>query len=184
MFADILRVLKVKPNKSSVFHAQSQGALEWFHQTLKALLRSYFVELNHDWEEGLPWLLLAAREVQQESLGFSPNDLVFGHRECGPISVLREGLVEEDLLEYVNVFHRSLFLAGISAQKNLVGSQNKMKSHFDKRAECRVFTPGDKLLALLPSLGYPFCARFTGPYTALCKISYQNYQTATTDLYL
>ncbi len=93
-------------------------------------------------------MLLAAREVQQESLGFSPNDLVFGHRVCGPISVLREGWVEEDLLEYVNVFHRSLFLAGISAQKNL-GSQNKMKSHFDKRAECRVFTPGDYWLCCL-----------------------------------
>ncbi len=82
------------------------------------------MELNRDWEEGLPWLLLAAREVQQESLGFSPNDLVFGHRVRGPLSVLREGLGEEDppqnLVEYVNGFRRRLFLAGLSAQKNLL----------------------------------------------------------------
>ncbi len=63
MFADILRVLKVKRNQSSLYHAKSQGALERFHQTMKALLWFYCVELNHDWEEGLPWLLLAAREV-------------------------------------------------------------------------------------------------------------------------
>lgn len=123
--------------------------------------------------------------LQPESLGFSSNDFVFGHRVCGPISVLREGLVEEDppqnLLEYVNGFHRRLFLAGITAQKNLVGAQNKMKSHFDKRAECRVFTPGDQVLVLLPSPGYTFCAQFTGPYS---KMSDQNYQIVTPDLYL
>jgi len=63
----------VKHNQSSVYPPQT-------HQTLKSLLCAYCVELSRDWEEGLPWLLLAAREVQQESLGFSPNDLVFGHR--------------------------------------------------------------------------------------------------------
>lgn len=31
-------------------------------------------ELDRDWKEGLPWLMLAAREVSQESLGFSPNE--------------------------------------------------------------------------------------------------------------
>ncbi len=80
----------------------------------------------------------------------------------GLLSVLREGLVEEDrsqnLLEYVNGFHRRLFMAGITSPKNLVGAESKMKRRFDKRAECRVFTPGDLVLALVPSPGSPFCA--------------------------
>nr|XP_055062771.1 uncharacterized protein LOC129445823 [Misgurnus anguillicaudatus]XP_055062772.1 uncharacterized protein LOC129445823 [Misgurnus anguillicaudatus] len=183
MFAEVLRVLKVKHNQSSVYHPQSQGVIERFHQTLKSLLRAYCVELSRDWEEGLPWLLLAAREVQQESLGFSPNDLVFGHRVRGPLSVLREGLGEEDpprnLVEYVNGFRRRLFLAGLSAQKNLAVAQEKMKNHFDKHAEGRVFTPGDQVLILLPTSGSPFCAKFTGPYTVLQKLSDENYQVAT-----
>ena len=37
------------------------------------------MEMDKDWEEGLPWLLLVAREVSKESTGFSPNYLVFGH---------------------------------------------------------------------------------------------------------
>jgi hypothetical protein len=44
--------------------------------------------MDKDWEEGLPWLLLATREVSQESTGFSPNYLVFGHRVHGLLSVL------------------------------------------------------------------------------------------------
>ena len=88
MFAEILTQLHIKHNKALAYHAQSQGALERFHQTLKSLLRSYCTELGCDWEEGLPWLLLAAREVVQESTGFSPNDLVFGHKVRGPMAVL------------------------------------------------------------------------------------------------
>lgn len=81
LFAQVLNQLNIKHNQASVYHAQSQGAFERFHQTIKSLLRSYCTELSKDWEEGLPWLLLAAREVCQESTGFSPNNLVFGRVE-------------------------------------------------------------------------------------------------------
>lgn len=63
MFAEILKQLGVQHHQSSAIHPQSQGVLERFHQTLKSLLRAYCDELNRDWEEGIPWLLLAAREV-------------------------------------------------------------------------------------------------------------------------
>lgn len=80
MFADMLGKLHVKHVQSTAYHPESQGAIERFHQTLMSLLCSYCTELGHDWEEGPPWLMLAAREVTQESTGFSPNDLVFGHK--------------------------------------------------------------------------------------------------------
>ena len=35
-------------------------------------------------------LLFAAREVTQESLGFSPAELVFGHTVRGPMKLLKE----------------------------------------------------------------------------------------------
>lgn len=92
MFDEILKQLRVRHQQSSAYHPQSQGALERFHQTLKTLLCAYCTELNHDWEEGLPWLLLAAREVTQSSLGFSPNELVFEHKSCGPLAILEDSL--------------------------------------------------------------------------------------------
>ncbi len=88
MFQEVLRQLCIRHNRSTAYHPESQGDLERFHQTLKSLLTAYCTELKGDWEEGLPWLLLAAREVVQESLGFSPNQLVFGHCVRGPLGVL------------------------------------------------------------------------------------------------
>ena len=86
IFGQVLKQLQVKHSQSSAYHAQSQGALEHFHQTLKSLLHAFCTELGRDWEEGLLWLMLAAREVTQESIGFSPNDLVFAHSLRGPLA--------------------------------------------------------------------------------------------------
>ena len=74
-FSRALKQLRAKHNISSAYHPQSQGALERFHQTLKSLLRSYCVELGSDWEEGLPWLLFAIREVVQESTASAQMNL-------------------------------------------------------------------------------------------------------------
>lgn len=37
------------------------------------------METGKEWDEGLPVLMFAIRETTQESLGFAPADLVFGH---------------------------------------------------------------------------------------------------------
>lgn len=79
LFEQVVQTLQVKHKKSSVYHPQSQGALERLHQYLKSLLRSYCTEVKVDWEKCLPWLLLATTDVLQESTGFSPNDFVFPH---------------------------------------------------------------------------------------------------------
>lgn len=180
MFA---QVLKIKQNQSSAYHAQSQGALERFHQTLKSLLRAYCTELDRDWEEGLPWLMLAAREAVQESTGFSPNDLVFGHTVRGPLAVLKDNCVDTDppknLVDFVNGFRHRLFKAGCMAREKLGASQTKMKKWYDRRAERQEFTPGDQVLTLTTIVGLPFQAKYTGPYIVREKISDLNYAVAT-----
>ncbi len=184
-FSKALRQLRVDHNISSAYHPQSQGVLERFHQTLKSLLRSYCVELDADWEEGLPWMLLAIREVIQESLGFSPNELVFGHVVRGPTAVLAEGWrmskPSENIADYVNGFRRRLYEARALAKKKLSKSQIKMQQHFDRKAKLREFQVCDQVLALLPLPANPFQAKFTGPYSVVKRLSNNNYLLNTPD---
>ena len=70
--------------KSTAHHPQSQGALKSFHQMLKYMLRAYCLQEKRKWDKGLPLLLFSVRESIQESLEFSPFELVFGHFPCGP----------------------------------------------------------------------------------------------------
>lgn len=160
MFKQVLKQLGVKHNCASAYHAQNQGALERFHCTLKSMLRTY--GMGRDWEEGLPWLTLAAREVVQESTGFSSNYLVFGHSVRGPLALLHDGLVEskppKNLADYVNRFRRRLYVAVEVARKNLEGAQTIQKRLNDRGSEQRQFCPGDQVLALLPLQASPFQA--------------------------
>ena len=179
LFAQVLQQLHIKHNKSSVYHPQSQGALERFHQHLKSLLRAYCTELKVDWEEGLPWLLLAAREVVQESTGFSPNELVFAHTVRGPLTIVSEQWKSEgpppDLITFVNGFRQRLYEAGVLAKEKLEISQKKMKRLYDRKVEQRQYGPGDQVLVLLPVVKSPFHAKFFGPCSVLKKVSEQNY---------
>jgi transposase InsO family protein len=77
LFQQVMFELGIEQYTSSAYHPQSQGALERFHQTLKNMMRSYCLEFQKDWDEGVHLFLFAAREAVQETLGFSPFELVF-----------------------------------------------------------------------------------------------------------
>jgi len=70
LFQQVLHQLGIQQFKSSAYHPQSQGALEWFHQTLKNMLKKHCLEQEKEWNEGVHLVLFAARESIQESLGF------------------------------------------------------------------------------------------------------------------
>ena len=71
------------------------------------MIRSYCFDTEKDWDEGIHLLLFAVRESVQESLGFSPFELVFGHTVRGPLKLLKEIFLSDDdsslnLLQYVS----------------------------------------------------------------------------------
>lgn len=77
----------MKHQVSSAYHPESQGALERFHQILKAVLRAYCLETGKELDEGIPFLLFA-RETVQESLGFSPAELVIWPHSLWAVEVV------------------------------------------------------------------------------------------------
>ena len=120
---------------------------------------------SRDWDEGVHMSLFAVRESVQESLGFSPFDLVFGHSVRGPsLLLLQEKWLEEDpekisVLKYVATFKDRLFRAGQMAKRNLQETQSKMKVWYDRKAKSRCFEPGDRVLVLFPVVGNHLQAR-------------------------
>ena len=100
------------------------------------MMRSYCFDNHKDWDEGILLLLFAARESVQETLGFSPFELVFGHVVRGPLKMLKESWLAVDdgpvsLLEYVTTFKPRLMEAGEPARKNLSQAQRQMKVWYD-----------------------------------------------------
>ena len=185
IFKQSMRELGVKHTTSSAYHPESQGALERFHQTLKSMIKTYCHDSDKNWDDGIHFLLFAVRDVVQESLGFSPNELVFGHTVRGPMKLLKEKWLEEDheqsLLTYVSEFRYKLTRACQIAKDNLTQTQTKMKHWYDKNAKQRTFNPGDKVLVLFPILGQPLQAKYHGPCVIESKVNDVDYIVKTPD---
>ena len=180
LFQQVMSELNIEQYKSSAYYPESQGALERFHLTLKNMIRTYCFQTVKHWDEEIHLLLFASRESVQESLGFSPFELVFGHSVRGPLKLMKEKLLSDrqvltNLFRYVSDFKLKFSTASELAQKNLRSSQAKMKARYNKHTVDRNFKEGDQVLALLPFPGRPLQARYFGPYTVARKISHVNY---------
>lgn len=106
----------------------AKGALERFYQTL----HTYCLEFQRDWDEGVHLQMFTIREVVQESLGFSPAVLVFGHHVRGPLTLLRDEWLdkgtEKNLLDYVCDIRERLRRVREIARESLKSAQKQMKS--------------------------------------------------------
>ena len=84
-------MLHVYPIRTTPYHPQTDGLVERFNQTLKAMLKKAATDEGKDWDRVIPYLLFSYREVPQSSTGFSPFKLLYGRSVRGPLDVLREG---------------------------------------------------------------------------------------------
>jgi len=86
---EVSRMLSIGQLHTTVYHPMCKGLVKRFNGTLKAMLRRMCTERPKDWDRYLPALLFAYREVPQESLQFSPFELLYGRTVCGPMSILK-----------------------------------------------------------------------------------------------
>ena len=152
-------------------------------QTLKNMIRSYCFDTDKDWDDIIHLLLFAVKGSVQESLGFIPFELVFGHTVRGPLNLLKENLPSGDdsslNFQYLSDFKSRLSKACEAARSNFKSAQSKTKVHYDENAQDRNFEPGYKVRALLPIPGKPLQARYYDPYTVDKKLSIVNIQFRT-----
>ena len=80
--------------------------------------------------------MFAIREGVQETLGFSPFELVFGRTVRVPLKLLKEKWLNNEtdakLLDYVSKLKYKLKRANEIARENLKEDQTKMKKWYDK----------------------------------------------------
>ena len=95
LFKRVLQELNIKQVLSSAYPPESQGLLERWHQTFKSMLRKFCIENKLNWDEGIDFLLFAIREAPQESIGFSPFEMLYGRTIRGPLVLIKDGWSED-----------------------------------------------------------------------------------------
>ena len=64
--------------RTTAYHAQCNGQVERFHQTLFRMIRKLSVDKKAHWELHLPELLQAYNSTRSAVMGYSPHYLMFG----------------------------------------------------------------------------------------------------------
>ena len=105
----------------------------------------------------MPFLLFALRDAVNDSTGFSPFELVYGHEVRRPLKIMKNKFLEPkeqgSLLQYVAVFKDRLNSACEVARRNLQESKEVMKRQYDKKMVARTFSEGEQVLVLMPMRG-------------------------------
>ena len=150
LLKEVYRMIRVNPVRTSPYHPQTDGLVDRFNGTLKGMLRRLPKEELDDWDKMSPYLLFAYREVPQESTGFSPFEMLYGHRVRGPLDILKESWEgdrksSESIVEYFLKMRRRIAAMKSLAHENQIESQRKQKTYYDKKARDRSFGEGDKV---------------------------------------
>ena len=181
LLKEVYRLLSIKPIRTSPYHPQTDGLVERFNQTLKAMLRRTATDEEKDWDKLIPYVLFAYREVPQSSTGFSPFELVYGRAVRGPLDVLKEtwqsdSRSSESVVSYVLSVQERLAKMSALAQENLQKAQKVQKRWYDRHARDREFSEGENVLVLLPTSTHKLLAKWMGPYPVLRKVGPVSYE--------
>jgi transposase InsO family protein len=176
LMREMNRLLAIRGLTTTPYHAQTNGLVERFNGTLKLMLRKLTEEQPKQWDRFVPALLFAYREVVQESLGFSPFELLYGRTVRGPMQILRELWVNDSqteevrtTIEYVVDLRNRIEETCKLARENLARASVRQAEVFNRRAAPRTFEPGDKVLLLLPEERNKLQMRWQGPFEVLEK---------------
>ncbi|XP_066983820.1 uncharacterized protein [Macrobrachium rosenbergii] len=171
LMKEINRLLSIKALFTSPYHACCNGLVERMNGVLKNMLKKLCSDHPQDWDRYLPAVLFAYREIPNDTLKFSPFELLYGRTVRGPLSILYELWTNENLqtevknsYKYVLDLRDKLAVSSELAIKNAEINSNQYKKYFDRFAKPRRFQVGDDVLLLLPDQNNKFLMKWLGPY--------------------
>ena len=145
---EVSRLLSIKGLTSTPYHPICNGLVE-MERNPQAHAKEALPRPSEPVHRLINPVLFAYREVPQESIGFSPIQLLNGCSVRGPGTILNEFTEEVNIPEvkssheYVTELRECLEDSLKLAQEELEKSQKRYKRHYDRKAKPRPLEVGD-----------------------------------------
>ncbi|TNN09863.1 Gap-Pol polyprotein [Schistosoma japonicum] len=142
------------------------------------LLRSFVHQAPAaNWDDLLPQCLLAYRSSVHSSTGFSPAQLLFGHKLKLPIEIQLppHEADEREYVPYVRSLHKRLVTAYRLAHKNHLNASNHQRECYDRGSHGPEYRVGDRVWLYRPTCppgqSTKLYAPWQGPFTIVARRS-------------
>ena len=88
LFTEMCRLFNIKKTHTTPYHPQSDGMVERFNKTLATMLSAYVDEHHANWDEHLPYVMMAYRAAVHETTGTTPNKMMLGREVATPLDIV------------------------------------------------------------------------------------------------
>ena len=183
LMSEVSRLVSMKHLTTAPYHPICNGLVEKFNGTLKQMLRRLCHQKPKDWDKYINSALFVYHEVPQESLGFSPFELVYGRHVRGPMTILKELWTNEvadsevkSTYQYVTDLREKLELTSHMARENLRKAASRYRKYYNRKTRTRSMKVGDKVLVLLPTNTNKLLMQWKGPFPITEKLGTVDYR--------
>ena len=136
--------------RTKAYHAQCNGQVECFHQTLFHMIGKLSCDKKAQWEQHLPELLQAYNSTRSVVTGYSPHYLMFGRHLRLPVDCyfLMVSAFEHShcMAAYVTEVRRCFKEAYTEAHLQTNYEAEKQKCYYDRATSTAQLVPGDVVL--------------------------------------
>mgnify|MGYP000635714642 FL=1 len=142
----ICDLMNIEKTRTTPYRPASDGLVERSNRTILSILRVVSQQHRKDWDDLLPFVMMAYRTTIQESTNCTPSMLMFGREISTPLDLQFERLSSEPdhycSTKYVQWLQNALREAYTLARDHLKKAAMKQKRNYNRDAHTRQFQPG------------------------------------------
>ena len=171
---------EINQTRTAPYRPNSDGLVERFNRTLKQMLGIFATENPRNWDDYLPYLLMAYRATQNKSTGCTPN-LIFLQREITcPIELMvgppPNSLEDVCPIQYIEWVKSAMEITHQFVFKNLGIAAKRQKFYYDRGLKPRNYQEGAWVWRWYPpTANQKLNLGWTGPYLVIKQISETTY---------
>ena len=155
--ADIFNIQLVS---TSGYRPESNGSLERTHLGLVEYLRQ-FLDGKDDWDQLLELAMFSYNTCTHESTGFSPFELIYGHRARVPSALPKD---TQTYPTYLSELIQRLDDTRSLASESLIRSKHRSKTYYDRNAKTSTYTVGQEVYVIKDVRKNKLEKHYSGPY--------------------
>lgn len=176
LMAAVLHVFHVKKLNTTAYHPQTNGLTERFNHTLCTMLTHYTNSSQTDWDEYLPYILLAYRTTPHHTLKQTPFYMLYGRNVRFPFDTLIPQAPRDDLeLQEIAAGHvdnliEKLKVADQVVRARLLDQDQRRAADNAAMKDLVQFSIGDLVWLHNPVVKKGLTRKLTSPWTGPWKV--------------
>jgi transposase InsO family protein len=183
LFREMCRLLNIKKTHTTPYHPQSDGMVERFNKTLTTMLSAYVNDHHDNWDEHLPYVMMAYRAAIHETTGTTPNKMMLGREVATPLDIVYEMPTDMKRIPqntWVWELQEKLEKAHSAVREMSKDSIQRQKWYHDRKLNWQSFESGDQVYVYFPKRRIGTSPKFSsywhGPFTIIEKCSSVTYK--------